>query len=275
MPFERAKAALSGTRFADLRWVQETGSTNADVAEILRSGGPSTGRGAVVLIADHQVAGRGRRDRTWEARPGSSLLMSIGLPVGELDPQRWSLLNAAVALAAVDAAPDLRIKWPNDLVAPGAGESGADLKVGGILAELHHDVGDRGPCIVIGLGLNLNWVEMPGELADTATSLDILLGGDVDPDVIVADLLIALDSRWLALLADASGGPDELLAAYRSRSATLGRTVKVELDAGSGGDVLTGTADDIDATGALLVMGTDGRRHTVTVGDVVHARPLD
>ncbi len=275
MPFERAKAALGGTRFADLRWVAETGSTNADVAGILRSADPSAGRSPVVLIADHQVAGRGRRDRTWEARPGSSLLMSVGLPVGDIDAQRWSLLNAAVALAAVDAAPDLRIKWPNDLVAPRAGEGGADLKVGGILAELHHDLGSQGPCIVIGLGLNLNWVEMPAELVDTATSLDILLGGRVDAEVVVTDLLVSLDSRWLPLLAGPSGSPDELLDAYRSRSATLGRTVRVELDAGSGGDVLTGTADDIDGTGALQVTGTDGRLHTVTVGDVVHARPID
>ena len=134
MQFERAKAALAGTRFADFRTVEETGSTNADMVEILRTQDPTEDRRPAVLVADHQSAGRGRRDRTWDAPPGSSLLMSIGLPVGDIDRSRWPLVNAAVALAAVDAAPDLRIKWPNDLVWPGDGSS-PDRKLAGILAE--------------------------------------------------------------------------------------------------------------------------------------------
>src|SRR6187431_889363 len=81
--FHRAKSALVGTRFSDLRSVVETGSTNADMRTMLASAGlagvhsPSP----IVLLADHQTAGRGRLDRTWQAPPGSSVLMSIGLPV--------------------------------------------------------------------------------------------------------------------------------------------------------------------------------------------------
>ncbi len=273
MPFARAKAALAGTRFADLRWVEETGSTNADVASILASQDPSQDRRPVVLVAGHQTAGRGRRDRTWEAPPGASLLMTVGIPVGDIDAERWPLVNAAVALAAVDAAPDLRVKWPNDLVAPGVGADGADLKVGGILAELHPDLGEMGPCLVVGLGLNLNWGRMPPELEATATSLDILLGGDVETEVVVTDLLVSLDSRWLGLLDRSEPTTDQLLDAYRSRSATIGRRVRVELEAGTGQGLLTGTAVDVDASGALVVEADDGSTRTVTVGDVVHLRP--
>ncbi|UDY35589.1 biotin--[acetyl-CoA-carboxylase] ligase [Dermatobacter hominis] len=275
MPFERAKAALTGTRFADLRWVDETGSTNADVVSILGSQDPSEDRRPVVLVAGHQTAGRGRRDRTWEAPPGSSLLMTVGLPVGDIDPARWPLVNAAVALAVVDAAPDLRVKWPNDLVAPGVGADGADLKVGGILAELHQDLGGLGPCLVVGLGLNLNWGAMPDELVATATSLDILLGGHVDAEVVVTDLLVSLDSRWLGQLGRSTPNVDRLLDAYRSRSATIGRRISVELEAGTGEGLLTGTAVDVDASGALVVEDDAGEVRTVTVGDVVHLRPTD
>lgn len=269
MSFERAKAALSGTRFADFRWVEETGSTNADMVEILRTQDPSEDRRPAVLVADHQTSGRGRRDRSWEAPPGSSILMSIGLPLAGIEADRWPLVNAAVALAAVDAAPDLRVKWPNDLVAPGSGADGADLKVGGILAELHADLGGMGDCLVVGVGLNVNWTRMPDELADTATSLDILLEGEVDASVIVTDLLVSLDSRWLPRLGRSSPSVDELLDAYRSRSATLGRQVRIELE---GGSELSGTAVDIDASGALVVETPDGSRSTITVGDVVHVR---
>ena len=275
MPFERAKAAVAGTRFADLRWVEETGSTNADVAAILAGQDPSEDRRPVVLVAGHQTAGRGRRDRTWEAPPGSSLLMTIGLPVGDVDAERWPLVNAAVALATVDAAPDLRVKWPNDLVAPGAGADGADLKVGGILAELHHDLGAMGPCLVVGLGLNLNWGQMPDELAGTATSLDIVLGGHVAIEVVVTDLLVSLDSRWLGMLGRSAPSVDPLVEAYRARSATIGRRVRVELEAGTGAGLLEGTAVDVDRSGALVVETDDGERRTVTVGDVVHLRPTD
>ncbi|MBS1836482.1 MAG: biotin--[acetyl-CoA-carboxylase] ligase [Actinobacteria bacterium] len=268
MSFERAKATLSGTRFADFRWVEETASTNADMVEILRTQDPSEDRRPAVLVADHQTAGRGRRDRAWDSPPRASILMSIGLPLVAIDRERWSLVNAAVALAAVDAAPDLRVKWPNDLVAPGAG-GGADLKVGGILAELHQDLGGMGDCLIVGVGLNVNWGRMPEDLADTATSLDILLGGDVDADVIVSDLLISLDSRWLPRLGRSAPTVEELLDAYRSRSATIGREVRVALADGS---ELDGTAVDIDATGALVVEAA-GERRTITVGDVVHLRP--
>lgn len=276
MSFERAKAAVSGSRFADLRWVETTGSTNADVARILLERGPGDPRTPVVLIAGHQSAGRGRRDRTWDAPAGASLLMSIGVSVAHLAPEHWSSVNAALALAATDAAPSLRIKWPNDLVAAGAGLDGADLKVAGILSEIHPGADGIGPWLIAGIGMNLNWKEMPGVLATTATSLDIVLGGDVDAEVLVSDLLISLDSRWLALIERPAPAIEELLDAYRSRSATIGRSVNVELDPAAGGDaLLVGTAVDIDSTGALVVEGADGARRTVTVGDVVHLRPTD
>jgi hypothetical protein len=68
-----ARAALVGTRFADVRWVAETGSTNADALELARAGEAE----GIVLVADHQTAGRGRLGRSWQAPPGGSLLCTI------------------------------------------------------------------------------------------------------------------------------------------------------------------------------------------------------
>ena len=72
-PGELARSALVGTRFADVRWVAETGSTNADALELARQGEAE----GVVLVADHQTAGRGRLGRTWQAPPGASLLCTV------------------------------------------------------------------------------------------------------------------------------------------------------------------------------------------------------
>ena len=270
MGFDRAKAALVGTRFADLRWVASTGSTNADVVGLLADGGEGPAGPPIVLVADHQTAGRGRLDRSWESPPGGSILLSIGMSMAGIPVERRTLLTSALAVAVTDAAPELRIKWPNDLVAVGAGADGTDRKVGGILAEAHAVAG-RGDCVVIGLGLNANWPSVPAELDGIATSLNLLLGGDVDREVVVAELLVALDATWLPLIGAGARSVDEFLDAYRARSATIGRRVRAELP---GGD-LRGTAVDIAPSGALVVEGDDGRRHTVTAGDVVHLRPTD
>lgn len=61
-----------------------------------------------------------------------------------------------------------------------------------------------------------------------------------------------------------------MLAEYRRHCATIGQQVRVLRPAG---DPLIGRAADVDATGQLVVDGVDGRRHTVSAGDVVHVRP--
>ncbi len=268
---DRAKAALAGTRFADLRWVATTGSTNADLPVLVAERGPTAGPPApLVLVADHQTAGRGRLDRTWEAEPGASLLVSIGLGGADLPAERLTLLPAAVGAAAADACAGTRLKWPNDLVAPGSGPDGTDLKLGGVLSELV-EVEGVGPFVVVGLGVNLDAASVPAELADVATSLDRVLGGPVDREVLLVDLLVGLDERWLPLVEPASADPGEFLAAYRARSATIGRRVRVDL----GHSVLVGTAVDVAADGALVLEDDQRVRRAVSLGDVVHLRPAD
>ena len=70
VPGGRARSALAGgpgARFADVRWVDETGSTNADAMELARQGE----REGIVLVADHQTAGRGRAGSHLDGASGS------------------------------------------------------------------------------------------------------------------------------------------------------------------------------------------------------------
>lgn len=266
-----AKTALTGTRFADLRWVGSTGSTNADLIDAARGGA-----GEQALVADHQHAGRGRMDRRWEAPLGASLLMSVLVrpPFPVSGPH---LLSTALGVAAVDAlrslgGVDVGLKWPNDVVAPAAGPDGVDLKLGGMLAELHTGAG--GEAVVVGLGVNLAWagVGFPQELAATATAVD-LLGGSVDRAELVVALLHAMDAA--SSLADSETACAELMGAYRERCVTIGRQVRVELvGKGSSAAELLGTAIDVADDGSLVVRDESGTDHSVTVGDVVHLRPI-
>jgi BirA family biotin operon repressor/biotin-[acetyl-CoA-carboxylase] ligase len=280
--FDSANAALQGSRFCDLRHVTSTGSTMVDVLEMLSEPTDHPSQ-PVVLVADHQTAGRGRLGRAWEAPDGASVLMTIGLPVLSVPTERRTLLTSALALAVVGAPSVegvLKIKWPNDLVAPGVGADGSDRKVAGILAELHRLPGEpadhggvpgRGDCVLLGIGLNVNIPEFPDELAGIAESLQRLVGHPVDRAQLVVEVLTAFEHEWLAALEDTTRRPDVLRDAYRDASATIGREVRVELPRA----VLFGTASDVTETGELVVVDEQRVERILSVGDVVHLRPAE
>jgi BirA family transcriptional regulator, biotin operon repressor / biotin---[acetyl-CoA-carboxylase] ligase len=194
--------------------------------------------------------------------------MTIGLPVDAVPVQRRTLLTVALALAVTSVRPELAVKWPNDLVvaAPPGDELGY-RKAGGILAESHR-FSESGEWVLLGIGLNVNWPEVPEHLAAIATSINRVVGHEVDREDLVAAVLVELDQRWLPMV-EAPDGVQELLGEYRQRCATLGGRVVVQQPTSE----LVGIATDVTADGALVVTGDDGCSHVVTVGDVVHVRP--
>jgi BirA family biotin operon repressor/biotin-[acetyl-CoA-carboxylase] ligase len=279
VPGRRATSVLPGgpgRRFADVRWTAETGSTNADAMELARQGEPE----GIVLVADHQTAGRGRAGRTWTAPPEAGLLLSVLLrpPAAAM-----GLVTMAVAVAAAEAVEAVagfapRLKWPNDLVWPGDG-AGADRKLAGILAEADWpasssiSAGWREPgaservVVVVGIGINVAWPrDLPADLADLAVACNHVVDRPVDREDLLIALLESLGPRYDALLA---GERDSLLAEWRARSATLGHRVRVDL----GPDDVVGTAVDVTDEGHLVVDTLEGERRTFAVGDVVHLRP--
>ncbi|HUC34004.1 MAG TPA: biotin--[acetyl-CoA-carboxylase] ligase [Ilumatobacteraceae bacterium] len=217
--------------------VDETGSTNADLLEAARAGAPDR----TVLTARHQTAGRGRLDRRWEAPPGANLLVSLLFRTVPALPHE---LTRRVGLAAVVAAERVAgahagLKWPNDVMV-------GDAKLAGILAEA--DLSNREPVVVVGMGMNVGW----------APEGAARLGASVDPLAVLHALLTALDEL-----------PADTEPLYRSRLATLGRTVRVELP---GGETCEGRAIDVERDGRLVVLDECGISHRFDVGDVVHVR---
>ncbi|WP_419932665.1 biotin--[acetyl-CoA-carboxylase] ligase [Candidatus Poriferisodalis sp.] len=295
MPAERSPGqfdsphfrSVAGTRFTDVEWHDEIGSTNTELLDRARQGAPE----GTVLIADLQTAGRGRRGRRWTAPPGTSLMMSVLLrpPPERLPPARAALVTLAVGLAAVDACEQVsgvrpRLKWPNDLVIAGGADHDAashdspryNRKLAGILAE---SISTQGllSALVVGMGLNTGWPEVPAELEGAATSLNLESGAPVDRPLLARLVLEGLDARYEFLLQSGDGAVAVLDEARRN-SATLGRRVRVSLDRTTGapaadGHSLEGVASDLDAEGRLLVCDDAGITHTVSVGDVVHVRP--
>jgi BirA family biotin operon repressor/biotin-[acetyl-CoA-carboxylase] ligase len=237
---------------------EATPSTSAAVAERARAGEEP----GLVLVTEHQTAGRGRLDRVWETPPRSSLTFSV-LLAPDVPPASWSwlplLTGYAVQAALADRLPDIALKWPNDVLVDS--DAGVGRKVCGILVERIET--DRGPMAVVGVGINVDQTlaELPIALA---TSVALETGEPVERTGLLGQVLGSIHGLQ-GLLDDT----DALRRAYADVCVTLGATVDVHLPAG---DVRRGEALDIDASGALVV-GTDDGTFTVAAGDVVHVRP--
>jgi BirA family biotin operon repressor/biotin-[acetyl-CoA-carboxylase] ligase len=224
----------------------EVDSTNRYLIDEARGGAVD----GLVVVADHQTAGRGRLGRTWDSGSGSSLLVSVLLRIDGGSPDRQvAVMTAAVAMAeAIETTTGVvpSVKWPNDLLV-------GDKKLAGILAEAIADA------VVVGVGVNLDWQAMPPELAH-ATACNLEGGQPTTRD----QLLGAFLDRYDSLLRD----PATARALYVDRLSTLGRTVRVELQ----GDTVVGLATGIDEAGRLVVEPDGERPVVLAAGDVVHLR---
>src|SRR3954447_11494634 len=238
--------------------VDEAGSTNALVA----ARGSAGARQGLVVVAEHQTAGRGRLDRRWETPERAALTFSLLLrPTTPAQSWPWLPLLAghAVAQALRGSGFDASVKWPNDVLL--ARPDGESRKVAGILVE-RIETGD-GPAAVVGVGLNVGMTaaELP---VPEAISLAIA-SDDGPPDR--TDLLVTVLRALMDAYTSWEAGAD-LGEPYAAACSTLGRDVRVELPSG---EVVTGRATGVDASGRLVVEG-DGVRSAVSAGDVVHVR---
>lgn len=232
--------------------LDEVDSTNTWLGVRARAGAVE----GLVVFADFQTAGRGRRDRQWASAPGSSLLCSILLrpPLGA---DQLQLAVAAVALAIRAALVRLcglrpQLKWPNDLVVGRA-------KLAGLLAEMVAT--DDGWAVVVGCGINLS--ARPDLTA--ATCVLEAAGVNLSARALLDIVLEELEGRREHLESD--GGRTLLRAEYDGALVTRGQLVRVETP----DHYYVGVAEGVDANGQLVVE-VDGVSMTFSAGDVVHLR---
>lgn len=252
-PLDDLRLASAAT--ARIEVVDATPSTNALVAARARAGEAE----GLVVVTEHQTAGRGRLDRTWVTPARAALTFSLLLRprmTGAEWPWLPLLTGYAVGRALRSAGVEAGVKWPNDVLV-------GDRKVAGILVERVET--DAGPAAVVGVGIN---VSSSAEELPVATATSLALEGR-QPDR--TELLLGVLSRLLDEYAAWQGGAAaELRASYLRACVTIGRTVRVELPSGQ---TLTGAAVGIDAGGRLVVRGPDGET-AVGAGDVVHVRAV-
>jgi BirA family biotin operon repressor/biotin-[acetyl-CoA-carboxylase] ligase len=242
------------------------GSTNDELKRLAEEGAPE----GALAIADEQLAGRGRLDRTWVAPSGSSLLVSLLFRPTFLEPSQGQQLTMICSLAAAGAVTELTglqpaLKWPNDLLLDGK-------KLAGVLTELgfyQESPSGRTAAIawgIVGVGLNVNLdftstairCDRPN-LAESAISLAMVLGQRVSRLRLLRAYLNHVEVRYDELRAGHSPYRE-----WASQLVTLGQHVIVDSPDG----VCQGVAEVVDETGALMLRQPDGCVKRVLAGDV-------
>lgn len=210
-----------------------------------------------VVWALEQKSGRGRLGRSWSSPRGNLYTTAIlvpGKPLAEL--QQLSFVAAVAVFETVrgllpDA--DLMLKWPNDVLLGGR-------KVAGILLETVARDGIY--AALLGVGINLHHFPADARYGATALALHVDRAIPIEETL---DRYLAKLSEWYALWQAEGFGP--IRAAWSARARWFGETVTVDL----GVSLVTGTFEDIDQNGAMIVRDGQGARHRIAAGDVRRA----
>lgn len=248
--------SLMQTQWAgrNIVYYPETDSTNLRIRELGDAGAPH----GTLAVADMQTAGRGRRGRTWESPPGTSIYMSILLRP-DIIPGAAPMLTLVMACSVAEGISDcenvdVRIKWPNDVIAGGK-------KLVGILTEMSTQI-DYINHVTIGVGINVNMTEFPENIRDTATSLRLETGHEVRRAPLIAAIMKRFEENYAVFLKtqDMSG----LMEKYSGMLINLDREVLVL----GAEDSYKAHALGIDRQGELIVRREDGTEEKIYAGEV-------
>jgi len=145
-------------------------STNNYAANLVKETNVVNG---TTILTKRQDSGRGQRGNSWHTEPNKNLIVST-IVFPKLNVSAVFFLTRAVSLAVVKTlhanSIEAKIKWPNDIYV-------GKKKIAGILIE-NQIQGQEIHTAIIGLGLNINQVDFPAEIA--ATSMHLELGNAVE-----------------------------------------------------------------------------------------------
>ncbi len=236
-------------REARIHCHREIDSTMNAARELARQGCPAF----TVVTAERQNQGRGRMQRTWHSGDGGLYFTIVLRP--ELPAALGSLATFAAGavwaqLLAEDYGLPVGLKWPNDLLVE-------ERKLSGLLAEMETR-GDMVNFVNIGVGLNVNNAASRDE--PRAVALKEIVGRPLSRRRLLTRFL----DRFEPLIEE--GRLNGVIAQWKAMSVTLGRPVVIQTVRGR----LSGTARDVDETGALMLEQPDGTLTRVVHGDCFH-----
>lgn len=255
--------------YIDTKWAgknfvfnKETGSTNQDVKALAEKGAPS----GTLVVADSQLAGRGRRGRDWISPPGKDIYMSLLLKPSCM-PDRASALTLVMALSVIEAIDELEdfkgkcgIKWPNDIVINGR-------KICGILTEMSAEI-DAIHYVVTGVGINVNQTQFDQDIKGTATSLFLEGGNSVNRSKLIARIMHYFEINYAVF--EQSFDMSGLIDKYNHFLVNRDKQVRV-LDPKGEYD---GVAKGINEDGELIVIRSEDEKQILVYAGEVSVRGI-
>jgi BirA family biotin operon repressor/biotin-[acetyl-CoA-carboxylase] ligase len=223
-------------------YCDEIESTNTE----LLAGKQQYKKNGTVFLAEKQIAGKGRKGRTWLSAKGLNLTFSILLTketISELNINHLNLVSSLAVSMAIENLCQLRteLKWPNDVLID-------KKKVAGIIIETSIK-GKNVERVVIGIGINLNQIAFHGEFSLPPTSLKIELKDDIDRENMLAEIL----NNFEELLFDLELKPKAILNEWRNKCQMIGDKITIT----ENDKIKTGIFHDIDDDGFLLLKRND------------------
>lgn len=260
MDIKQLQHAISRTPVREIRVFETIGSTNDVALDWADNRAPDFS----LVIANEQTKGRGRFDRQWVTKPGSSLAFSLILKPSTDEVGRLHLFAPLCGLAVHDAFHslfdlDAEIKWPNDILIN-------RKKCSGILVEAAWS-GNVINRIVLGIGINVSLASLPPPELQlfTAMCLEYALNKPVDRFQVLTAVLQSIH-KWRSLI-----GTDEFFAEWQRNLAFKGERVMI---VDSEKQSIIGIEKGIDELGRLVLILENKGEIAFEVGDV-HLRPAD
>ncbi len=203
-------------------------------------------KSGIVLLAEKQIKGKGRKDRTWQSAKGANLTFSILFTKDLLEDIKINHVNLIASLSVSTSIENLyqlrtELKWPNDVLIN-------KKKVAGILIESSIK-GSKIERVVVGIGINLNQIVFQGEFNIPPTSLKLETGLNIDREIMLAEILNIFEEYFLRL----SRNQDAILKDWRDKCKMIGDKINVS----DGEKIKSGIFYDIDSDGFLLLKRND------------------
>jgi BirA family biotin operon repressor/biotin-[acetyl-CoA-carboxylase] ligase len=237
----------------DIVYYGETDSTNARAKDLAIKGAQE----GTLIISEKQTKGRGRKRREWFSPSKGGIYASLILRPN-ISPNEAPKITLLTAVATAEAllfltGLDVSIKWPNDILVKGK-------KIAGILTEISTEM-DVIDYVVVGLGLNVNIDNFPGDIKEKATSVFIETEKPF-PRVRIIKEYLKLHEKYYEIFKRI--GFEPILNRWKEFAKIIGRRIIVEII----DNKWVGVVQDIDHDGFLILKNNNGESHRIISGDV-------
>lgn len=226
----------------DVHFLPDCHSTNDIALQMVKKRQIAEG---TIIICDHQTKGKGQRGNVWETKAGLNLTFSLILKPDFLDISEQFILNMCISNGIRNLLQDylheVKVKWPNDIMAPGFG------KLGGVLIE-NTFLGSRWEYSVVGIGLNINQIQFTNS---KATSLAKITDNEFDLEEIFRLLIGRIEQSYLLLK---RGNVKKIKEEYLDHLYLKDKEAKFERS----GHEFIGEIKGIDISGKLQIKMKDG-----------------